>query len=135
MQVYESEHPSADKKEECTLIEIPDCDVLKVQFDPETCLEKNYDYIKLCKSKENVKSLENNYIQQDLIEYNQDSGITEGCFTGLKNERNNQPTEKNPLYISSTFSNNFQNLLNNKKSFNIDKIFFQIMVQIPVIFL
>ena len=27
-------------------------------------------------------------------------------------------------YISSAFSNNFQNLLNNKNSFNIDKIFF-----------
>jgi hypothetical protein len=27
-------------------------------------------------------------------------------------------------YISYTFSNNFQNLLNNKKSFNLDKIFF-----------
>ena len=27
-------------------------------------------------------------------------------------------------YISSTFSNNFKNFLNNKKSFNIDKIFF-----------
>ena len=55
MQVYESEHPYKNKKEEWTLIEIPDCDVLKVWFDPETSLEKNYDYIKLCKSKENVK--------------------------------------------------------------------------------
>ena len=38
-----------------------------------------------------------NYYLEDYSD--QDNGITKGCFSGLKNNQNNYPTEKNSLYV------------------------------------